>query len=184
MVDPVMGDNGHVYSSVKPEMIHGMRSLIEKAGIITPNFTEATFLLDKEYSDTIEQDELKEWLYALSEFGPDIVIITSVPVKKELKASTVIAFNKADGRFWKVDCSYIPTYYPGTGDAFASVVLGSMLQNDSLPIALDRAVQFVSIAIKASFGYGLPNRDGVLLEKVLSNLNAPLTSITYEIVDW
>jgi len=67
-------------------------------------------------------------------------------------------------------------------DAFASVVLGSLLQGDSLPIALDRSVQFATLAIKASFGYDLPSREGVLLERVLSNLKAPLTSMTYE--DW
>jgi pyridoxine kinase len=95
----------------------------------------------------------------------------------------VVAYNREDGRFWKVDCAFVPAYYPGTGDAFASVILGSLLQGDSLPIALDRAVQFVTLAVKASFGYDLPRRDGVLLERVLSNLRAPLASMTYQLVD-
>jgi len=64
---------------------------------------------------------------------------------------------------WKTECSFVPAYYPGTGDAFASALVGSLLQEDSLPIALDRAVQFVTLAIKASFGYELPRRDGVVL---------------------
>jgi pyridoxine kinase len=63
------------------------------------------------------------------------------------------------------------------------VILGSLLQGDSLPIALDRAVQFVTLAIKASFGYDLPGREGVLLEKVLNNLTAPLASMTYQLMD-
>ena len=165
-------------------LIRGMRRLVRKAKVITPNFTEVCFLLDREYSSIVEPAELKDWLLRLSDLGPSIVIATSVPVTPGGRTSAVIAYNREDERFWKVDCTYIPAYYPGTGDAFASVVLGSLLQGDSLPIALDRAVQFVSLAIKASFGYDLPRREGVLLERVLSNLKAPLTSMTYELVDW
>lgn len=33
----------------------------------------------------------------------------------------MVAFDREDGRFWKLNCSDVPAYYPGTGDAFASV---------------------------------------------------------------
>ncbi|HDR15695.1 MAG TPA: pyridoxamine kinase [Desulfobacteraceae bacterium] len=184
LVDPVMGDNGKAYGPVNVEQIDGMRRLVKKAHAITPNFTEACFLLDRDYSARIEPRELRDWLVRLSDRGPEIVVITSVPLNPERGASTVMAYNRTDGRFWKVDCTYIPAYYPGTGDAFASVILGSLLQGDSLPIALDRAVQFTTLAVKASFGYDLPRREGVLLERVLGHLKAPLASITYEIVEW
>ena len=113
-----------------------------------------------------------------------MVIITSVPFGRSGNASAVVAYNRDDGRFWKVDCTFVPAHYPGTGDAFASVVLGSLLQGDSLPIALDRAVQFVTLTIKASFGYDLPRREGVLLERVLGSLKAPLSSMTYQLMEW
>jgi pyridoxine kinase len=184
LVDPVMGDNGKPYGPVNAEQIDGMRRLIKKAHVITPNFTEACFLLGRDYTDRIEPKELRDWLMRLSDQGPEIVVITSVPLQPERDASTVMAYNRADSRFWKVDCTYIPAYYPGTGDAFASVILGSLLQGDSLPIALDRAVQFTTLAVKASFGYNLPRREGVLLERVLGHLKAPLASITYQIVEW
>lgn len=184
LVDPVMGDNGKPYGPVNAEQINGMRRLVKKAHVITPNFTEACFLLGRDYSDRIEPRDLRDWLVRLSEQGPEIVVITSVPLQPGRNASTVMAYNRTDGRFWKVDCTYIPAYYPGTGDAFASVILGSLLQGDSLPIALDRAVQFTTLAVKASFGYDLPRREGVLLERVLGHLKAPLASITYEIVEW
>lgn len=184
LVDPVMGDDGKPYGPIRPELIRGMRSIVGKAQVITPNFTEGCFLLDREYDRHIEPGELKYWLVRLSDFGPSIVIITSVPLNRSERTSAVVAYNREDGRFWKVDCTFVPAYYPGTGDAFASVILGSLLQGDSLPIALDRSVQFVTLVIKASFGYNLPRREGVLLERVLSNLKAPLTSMTYELADW
>ena len=184
LIDPVMGDEGRPYGTITPQLIRGMRGLIGKAQVITPNFTEACFLLEEEYRKDIHPRDLKKWLIRLSDHGPTEVIITSVPLHPAANASAVIAYSRRDKRFWKVDCSYIPARYPGTGDAFASVILGSLLQGDSLPIALDRAVQFVTLAVKASFGYDMPLREGVLLERVLGNLKSPLASMTYEIMDW
>ena len=184
LVDPVMGDQGKPYGPVREELIQGMRRLVRKAHAITPNFTEACLLLDRPYTAHIEPAELVERLLQLAQGGPTVVIVTSVPLDPGGETSAVVAYNRDDGRFWQVDCAFVPAHYPGTGDAFASVTLGSLLQGDSLPIALDRAVQFVTLAIKASFGYDLPRREGVLLERVLSNLKAPLASMTYQLVDW
>ena len=185
VIDPVLGDNGHAYQTMGPEMISKMRTLVSMADVITPNFTEAGFLLNKSYSEAIDQNEIRDWVMGLSAMGPRTVIITSVPLpntRGNCKVSSVVAYDREDGRLWRVDCDYIPTHYPGTGDAFASVIVGSLLQGDSLPIALDRAVQFVSMAIRATFGYNSPAREGVLLERVLPNLRAPVTASSYEII--
>ena len=160
-----------------------MKRLVGMADVITPNFTEAAFLLDEPFKEIIEESEIKEWARRLSDKGPRMVVISSVPVPSKKRVSSVVAFDRDDGRFWKVDCDYIPAYYPGTGDAFASVIVGSLLQGDSLPIALDRAVQFISMAIRATFGYTYPAREGVMLERVLANLRAPVTSWSYEMME-
>jgi len=102
IVDPVMGDGGKPYGPIHSELIDGMRRFVRKAKVITPNFTEACFLLDREYLGQIEPGEMKEWLILLSEFGPSIVITTSVPVSRDGRTSAVIAYNREDGRFWKV----------------------------------------------------------------------------------
>lgn len=44
LTDPVLGDEGKLYSSCTPEMIEGMKKLVQKAWLITPNITEACFL--------------------------------------------------------------------------------------------------------------------------------------------
>lgn len=183
VIDPVMGDNGKLYSTMDREMVEKMRSLLQKADIITPNFTEAAYLLDEEYNLDITQEQIKKWLIKLSDMGPKIAIITSVPESKLSKNTSVIAYNREDGRFWKVSCVYIPAHYPGTGDAFTSVIVGSILQGDSLPIALDRGVQFITAAIRASYGNEYPEREGVLLERVLGNLKMPVLASSYEILE-
>lgn len=183
VVDPVIGDDGKTYGPYGNEMIEAMKKLIRKADIITPNFTESCFLLNEEYRDNVSEAEIKVWLEKLSSKGPEKVVITSVPLENSSALSSVYAYDRGFGMYWKVSCSYIPAGYPGTGDMFTSVLTGSLLQGDSLPIALDRAVQFVSLAIRSTFGYKTPNREGVLFEKVLYSLMTPLSVSNYEIVE-
>lgn len=180
VVDPVLGDNGKLYDTMCDNMVKKMRCLIEKADIITPNYTEAVLLLGEEYSEEISEKKIKEWIKRLSDMGPRIVIATSVPQEKN--KTDVIAYNRDDGRFWKASCVYIPTHFPGTGDMFASVIVGSLLNGDSLTTALDRGVQFITLAIRASYGFAYPHRDGVLLEKVLENLKFPVLNSSCELI--
>ena len=183
VIDPVMGDEGKLYGTIGEEMVQKMRKFISLAHIITPNFTEAAYLLNRPYQSKISEKETKDWLVNLTQMGPEIVIITSVPDSHFTKNTSVIAYNKKDGRFWKVKCEYIPAYYPGAGDIFTSVITGSILQGDSLPIALDRGIQFITAGIRASYGYSYPQREGIVLEKVLPNLNMPVIISSYEILE-
>jgi pyridoxine kinase len=182
VVDPVMGDDGETYGPYGSDMVAAMRQLIKKADIITPNFTEACLLLDTDYRSNIEVPLLKDWMRELSDMGPGKVVFTSVPVDDRSR-SFVFAYDRLFDTFWKVSCSYIPAAYPGTGDIFTSVLTGALLQGDSLPISLDRAVQFVSLAIRSTFGYNTPGREGVMFEKVLYSLMTPVTVSNYEIVE-
>lgn len=182
VVDPVLGDNGHLYSKMTQEMVEEMRRLACRADVLTPNLTEAFALLDRPYKTDCTTEELKDLIAELSEMGPDTVIITGVPVPGQSGLTSVIARSKSDLRTWKVTCPYLPAHYPGTGDSFTSVITGSLLQGDSLPIALDRAAQFILQGIRSTFGYRMDNRDGILLERVLPNLNTPIQSATYELV--
>ncbi len=183
VVDPVLGDNGALYGPLAPDMIAEMRALIKTADVITPNLTEAALLLDRPYNPRVTVSEMKDWIGILAQQGPKIVIVTSVPELEQPRKTSVIAYNRNDDRFWKVVCEYLPANYPGTGDAFASVVVGSLLQGDSLPIALDRAVQFISLGVRATFGYSYDANEGILLERVLDNLRSSVQICSYELLD-
>lgn len=184
VVDPVLGDNGRLYKGFGEEMIQEMRRLIRKADVITPNITEVFLLLDRPQPEGVLSDDyLKELLKALSDQGPEIVIATSVPVTDNPHMTSVYAYNRRGDRYWKVTCPYLPAHYPGTGDSFTSVITGSLMQGDSLPIALDRATQFILQGIRATFGYEYNNMDGIMLEKVLHNLDTPIQSCSYELLE-
>lgn len=181
VVDPVMADNGKLYTTFTNELVVEMRRLIEKAGVITPNLTEAAFLLDEPYNEDITLEEAKNWALRLADKGPDIVIITSVPEKGNKTAA--IAYHQRTERFWKVSIEYLPASYPGTGDTFTSVITGALLQGDSLPIALDRAVNFINIGVRATFGHDYDPREGIMLERVLHTLDGPVQSSSYQLLD-
>jgi pyridoxine kinase len=181
VVDPVLGDNGKLYASLNNEMVTAMRRLVSKAHVITPNLTELSLLLNKPFKETYEPNEIKADLMELSAMGPEVVIVTSVP-EGQANRTSVVAYEKTVNRFWKVSCNYLPASYPGTGDTFTSVLTGSLLQGDSLPIALDRAVQFILMGVRATFGYNYDVRQGILLERVLHNLDGPVTSSSYELL--
>lgn len=185
VVDPVMGDNGKLYSTMDNEMVVGMRNLIKKADIITPNFTEVMYLLGKDYNKNVDIESVKEYLRELSNMGPKIVIATSVPEVDSNsldKKTSVVAYDRENDVFWRVSCKYIPASYPGTGDAYTSVVIGSLLQGDSLPMAIERGVQFITQCIMASYGFKYPSKEGVLLERMLDVLKIPMIATNYEML--
>jgi len=178
LVDPVLGDNGCLDPTQTPEMVAAMRRLVSRADIITPNLTEAAFLLGDPWRPDLSQEELRGQLVRLAELGPRGVVITSAPASSPDSTATV-AFDRTQNRFWKVEGSHIPAFYPGCGDMFASVLTGALLRGDSLPVAVDRAVQFVQLGIRATFGHDIPHQDGVLLERVLDSLRSPWSHGTY-----
>lgn len=154
-----------------------MKSLVSMADIITPNITEASMLRGKEVKlDTV--DDRKNILKQLADMGPDKVVITSVPENNS--RMSVIAYERNNNCFWKMEHNFIDAYYPGTGDIFTSVLTGAVLNGDSLPMAMNKAVSFLSLAIKTSYGYNIPRRNGVMFERVIAELPQQLKVLEYE----
>lgn len=173
LIDPVFADNGKLYGTFTAQMVDSMRQLIKKAQVITPNITEAAFLLRKDIPKTPDAPTIKSWLLELSELGPETVVITSVPFEGLENMLSVVAYSRSTGRFWRVSTELIPAQYPGTGDTFASVLLGRLLLGDELPLAIGQAACFVTDAIKKTYEYKTPEREGIILEAMLSELFKP-----------
>ena len=79
ILDPVMGDHGKAYRTVTPEHCEGLKSLLSRAAIITPNITEACLLTDTPYRESgWKRDELCLLARQLHAMGPDKVVITGL----------------------------------------------------------------------------------------------------------
>lgn len=176
VVDPVLGDNGRLYPTMTLEMVAGMRELVARADVITPNLTEAALLLAEPCCAGLDIATARDWLRRLSALGPRVVLITSAVLEDDTNGSYVLVYERG-GRelFWRVSCEYIPADFPGTGDIFTSVLTGSLLRKEELTIACARAMRFVATGIRESLRLGAPSREGIVLEAVLGSLHGPLS---------
>jgi pyridoxine kinase len=183
VIDPVLGDHGKLYGVTGQGMVARMREYIQLADLITPNLTEASLLLDEPYREDLQLNTLKDWLLRLADKGPQMVIITSVPSLQSPQHTAVGVYNRIDRKVWKVSGECIPAHFPGTGDAFTSIVTGSLLQGEELLTAIGRAMQFISTAMRVSLDANTPMKEGMLIESVLDTLKAPVSSIGYELIE-
>ncbi|MDD4084136.1 MAG: pyridoxamine kinase [Acidaminococcaceae bacterium] len=168
LVDPVMGDDGKPYSLVTQELISDMRSLVAVADIITPNYTEACFLLKKDYlGSSVVWTDLLSWLPLLAAMGPEKVVITGIPAGDDL---INLGYEKATGCIYVGKNKRIGERFPGTGDIFASVLLGKLLRQEGFGLALAKAGEFVGAAIEATLQAGLPVREGLVFEEMLDRV--------------
>lgn len=60
--------------------------------------------------------------------------------------------------------------YSGTGDLFASVIIGSMMRGDTIPAAIKLAETFLAAAIQDTSKAGTPAVEGVNFETYLRML--------------
>lgn len=167
IVDPVTGDNGKVYKTYTPKMCEKMKYLVKFADIITPNITEAKILLDMDLNQEIKsEEEVKEIISKLLKFGEKKIIITGLNFDK--KNITTAFYENEVVKFYKNP--KIDEYFPGTGDLFASILIGYLLKNENLEESVKKSADFVYEAIKYTKEQQTENMHGVLFEKFLYKL--------------
>ena len=158
-------------------MVEGMRRLCGRAKVVTPNLTEAAFLLGREVCGArgagVSVREAEEWCVELAGMGPEYSIVTSAPAEEPGRIAT-LAYDRREGKLWRVCCEELPASYPGTGDAFASAVTGGLLRGETLPEAVARAVYFIHEGIRETMACEHDPLDGMHQEKVLHCLAEPV----------
>ena len=168
VIDPVLGDEGALYSSMDKHMISEMKNLIKYADIITPNSTEAKLITG--ITEPINNININMFLYELSKFGCKNVIITGIPDAKSQSIGYTAVYEKHSNHIWQIPYTIEPVNYPGCGDIFASVLVGAILNGMTLYDASKKAVDFLSYTIKYSKQFNYPVCEGVLLESCLNYL--------------
>lgn len=161
LVDPVMGDNGALYSGISAEMARAMQALCCRATLITPNMTEYACLTGEKYS--MHERTPAEIERMLDRLEAESAVITSVPCEGAL----VNACRDRTGKKSILAFRRMTRHYPGTGDLFSSVVCGSLMQGDALEVAVRRAADYVSRTIELSMDINIDGNYGVQLEKTL-----------------
>jgi pyridoxine kinase len=163
-VDPVMADNGSLYSVFPPNFPEGMRKLCAKAHVILPNITEATLMLGEEYRPgPYTKQYIEGLLKRLADIGPRQVILTGVYFDTdELGAA---CYDAETGTISYAFEDKIPGFYHGTGDVFSSVVVAAVMKGLPLDEAVEIAVDFTQKSIRRTYDAGTDVRYGVNFEE-------------------
>lgn len=173
LVDPVMGDDGVLYSTCTEELREVMAGLCRRAHVITPNLTEACILTHTPYPERkfASADEARNFsrplLEKLSLLCPKVAI---TGIEYEEEAAHVMTALSDDGQIHFFDQEKVGSSYPGTGELFASLLLGMLLDGEDFCYCAEFAGQFVAQTISASDSVISETRLGTALEPALMKL--------------
>ena len=167
-IDPVMADNGKLYTGFDTNFVKEMKKLCKMADIIVPNLTEASYILEKEYKENYTKQEIKDMLVELSELGPKYVVLTGVSFEDNKLG--VMSYNKETNEFFAYFKEKVPAKYHGTGDIFASTLFGAVTNNNTLEEGLKIAVDYVWETINDTYKTNKKDAYGVNFEGKLPYL--------------
>lgn len=168
VVDPVMGDKGLLYAGFTPDFAGEMSKLCAKAQYIIPNMTEASYLLNIPYTESYNEDYVKDILRKLAAMGCPTPVLTGVHYDD--KTQGAVAYSSEENKFYSSFRNNIDHAIHGTGDIFSSVFTGAVALGKSLQKSLDIAVNYTVDCIEAT----LPEIDdmwyGTNFELCIGNL--------------
>lgn len=166
ILDPIMGDHGTYYTNFDENYAKAIRRLLPKAQIILPNLTECFLLTGKPYRITGDHRNVLGLCRELKKLGAADMIITSVP-KDDCKKGIVLY---EDDSFLYLGNGEVLSDYHGTGDAFDGMFLAKLLQGYSMLESVQASHAFVCACIRESEKYDYPEKEGLLIEKILKKL--------------
>lgn len=177
LIDPVMGDNGALYSGFSDTFPQAMRALCGRADVLTPNVTEACLLTGTAYSPVQDAAQTRRLLERLLELGCRAAVLTGLRVDGDM----AVAALQRDGTGTLVRTSYIPEVFHGTGDLFASTCAGALVQGAPLERAVRLAADYVALTLRRTVQ--APDRRwyGVNFQETLPELMARWQNIKEEL---
>ena len=165
-VDPAFGDRGRMYSLMDAQIPAQMRRLCSRAATVTPNLTEAAYLLDVPYpGDRASREVVTDLCRGLCDLGPENVAITDVSFDPGYTGVAVYRRGMEEPAF--LCHERFPHMFHGTGDVFASFLLGALLNGMSLEAAAALALRLTHLSIRLTLQGGEPLRYGLRFEQAL-----------------
>lgn len=169
LVDPVMADDGVLYSIFDAKFPAKMKTLCQKADIIIPNITEAHLLLDKPYKEgPYTKEYIEELLHGLSSICPKKIVLTGVFFDEEKLGAA--SYDSETKQIVYTLEDKIDGMYHGTGDVFGSALLSAILNDFTLDESVQIAVDFVLSSIRKTKEAGTDKRFGVNFEQSIPEL--------------
>lgn len=173
VVDPVMADNGKLYSGFTIEFAHKMAELCALADVIVPNLTEACIMLDKKYIERgYSREYIEDILVSLTKLGAKKAVLTGVSFNSG--ETGVMGYDSETQQFFEYYHKRINATFHGTGDIFSSAFVGGIVRGydmlKALRIAADFTANCIEITVndKNHVDYGVEFE--LALPKLINNL--------------
>lgn len=178
LADPIIGDNGVNYSFFTEKLLDAIKHLTQRANIITPNLTELCLLAQADYNKLCSYSNSSDYLKSIKDIGYNLlknscknqtILVTGIirPEKDNLFIGNM-AINK-DYEFY-VETPYTQKSFSGTGDLYASVVIGCLVKGIDISDAMKKATTFLQPAIEEASIQNIDRNHGVNFEKYLNLL--------------
>ena len=166
-VDPIMGDDGHLYNGVTEKTVAYMRQMCKVADMIVPNYTEAAFLAGK-YTDKMEltKEKAEDLIRTRHADGAKTVVITSMKIDGQ---SCTMILDGENGEITSLPYTEIPVRFAGTGDIFSSVLIGKFKSGTPLT----ESVRLAMNAVEKLIAKNKDNEDkykGIPIEQYLEEI--------------
>ncbi|MDO4563506.1 MAG: pyridoxamine kinase [Clostridia bacterium] len=169
IVDPVMADNGSLYTIFPKNFPEGMRTLCAMADIITPNITEAVMMLGEEYREPpYTREYIDALLHRLADIGAPKIVLTGVCFNEDTLGSAT--YDAESGSVSYAFNNKIDGYYHGTGDVYTSALVAAYLCGRTLEDSARIAVDFTVGSIMRTKNAGTDIRFGVNFEAGLVDM--------------
>lgn len=199
ILDPVMGDDGELYSGFDEDFVCEMRRLAGKSSVLLPNITAAQILLaeetvsataeneiDRENEPTIDeidcenkpanQNDINTLIKKVAKLNHKDVIITGVAFDNNQMGA--ISYDHRTQTTQYHDASYYEGQFEGGGDLFSSIIAGLTMHEKSIHDSMIIAVDYVNKALyrtsqldddKIRYGIQFETDLSYLIEKISKN---------------
>lgn len=172
IVDPVMGDDGKIYSSYNKETCNKIKTLVKKADVITPNLTELCLLADCDFDNLVKRSDENDYLDRIAQLAKSVlshsdqqIVVTGINRKDYIYNGI---FSKDESHFERVKS--FGDSFSGTGDIFASIICSAIIKELNIKKALKIATEFIEKSIIDTVSKKYDRNDGVNFEKYLYTL--------------
>ena len=176
LVDPVMGDNGRTYPTYTPEMCRAMGRLAQDADVLMPNLTEASILTGREWTGSnLSDGDVRDVIEALLDLGAHNVVLKGVDRDDGLIRNYVASQDQGASDCTEIVHRKLPFMTHGTGDTFASALVGAVMAGRPLAEAAHIAGEFVRSAMEHTPDQPGHTERGVSFELSLGMLTGLMT---------
>lgn len=179
-IDPIMGDNGHLYQGFDRNYVEAMKDFCQQADVIIPNLTEAALLTDTPYLEAGSYDKttVEKLLRDLSKLGPRKVILTGISFETE-KMGLAYFDKETNKTAYLMRKSYKSHFY-GSGDLVTAILASGYFHHLDLLKVANIALDFMDQVLSLTLASGRPLKYGLCYEAHIGYLFSGFNALLEE----